>query len=165
MRTTRPGPDLPPTPGEVLRAWQHGACDWLQNCTQSALRLQQSAVCETGKAMQHLQRHHKHRHARVSRHAAFASLSGSLSAAHQSRNTSDKLQFAGKGVNCIISDLADSTISADPQKGLAAAGKPVGEEQERILVSEVRATGVDTWHVTVQPAGKAWVHDSQCWCL
>ena len=41
-------------------------------------------------------------------------------------------------MNCIIGDLADGAISADPQKGQATAGKAAGEEQERILVSEVR---------------------------
>ncbi|DBB13937.1 TPA: hypothetical protein ACH3X3_000916 [Trebouxia sp. C0006] len=143
MRTTRPGPERAPTPGEVLRDWQRGACDWLQNAAKSAERLQQSALQESAKAVQHLQRHHYHRHARVSRQAAFASLSGSLPVPHQSRGSANKLHFFGKGMNCIIGDLADSSISSDLHKGQAAAGKPVGEEQERILVSEIEVKGVD----------------------
>ncbi|KAA6428034.1 MAG: Outer envelope of 80 kDa isoform 2, partial [Trebouxia sp. A1-2] len=143
MRTTRPGPERPPTPGEVLRDWQRGACNWLQNAARSAERLQQSALQESANAVQRLQQHHYHRHARVSRHAAFASLSGSLPVTYQSQSSANKLHFSGKGMNCIIGDLADSSISSDPHKGQAAAGKPAGEEQERILVSEIEVKGVD----------------------
>ena len=145
MRTTRPGPERPPTPGEVLRDWQRGACDWLQNAAKSAERLQQSALQESARAAQRLQRHHYHRHARGSRQAAFASLSGSLPVPHQSRSSANKLHFSGKGMNCIIGDLADSSISSDLHKGQAAAGKPVGEEQERILVSEVSPAILCSW--------------------
>ena len=148
MRATRPGPERPPTPGEVLRDWQRGACDWLQNAAKTAEYLQQSALQESAKAVQRLQRHHHYRHARVSRHAAFASLSGSLPVPHQSRSSADKLHFSGKGMNCIIGDLADSSTFSDPHKGQAAAGKPVGEEQERILVSEVRSAILRSWDQT-----------------
>lgn len=132
----RSSSEVPPSPGEVLRNWQHGACDWLQNFTRSAQKLQQSAIHESAKAVQHLHLHHAHRHARPSRHAAFASLSGGLPARSHARRPADKLQFSGKGMNCIISDLADSSISVESQKG-PAGSKAVGEEQERILVSEV----------------------------
>lgn len=145
MRTTRPGPERPPTPGEVLRDWQRGACNWLQNAARSAERLQQSALQESANAVQRLQQHHYHRHARVSRHAAFASLSGSLPVTYQSQSSANKLHFSGKGMNCIIGDLADSSISSDPHKGQAAAGKPAGEEQERILVSEVGPAMLRSW--------------------
>ena len=147
MRTTRPGPERPPTPGEVLRDWQRGACDWLQNTAKSAERLQQGTLQEWAKAVQRLQRHY-YRHARVSRQAAFASLSGSLPVPHQSRSSENTLHFSGKGMNCIIGDLADSSISSDFHKGQAAAGKPVGEEQERILVSEVRPATLHSWDQT-----------------
>ena len=51
-------------------------------------------------------------------------------------------------MNCIIGDLADSSTFSDPHKGQAAAGKPVGEEQERILVSEVRSVMLHSWDQT-----------------
>jgi len=138
MRTKRASGKLPPTPGEVLREWQRGACEWLQTVSRSAQQIQQAAIYESTKAAQHLQRQHNRRNAKASRHAAFASLSGSLPASPSSTRTTDRLQFSGKGMNCIIGDLADGAISADPQKGQATAGKAAGEEQERILVSEVR---------------------------
>lgn len=135
-----PSTEPPATPGEVLRNWQRGACDWLQVLSRTAQQLHSAGVTQSAKALEHLQRQQNRRHARTSRHGAFASLSASLPAAQRPQQDRSRLRFAGKGMNCIVSDLADSAVPSVPQKGHAATDsrQPNSEElQERILVSEV----------------------------
>ena len=142
-----PSTESPATPGEVLRSWQRGACDWLQVLSRTAQQLHSAGVSESAKVLEHLQRQQTSRHTRTSRHGAFASLSASMPAAQPSRQDRSRLRFAGKGMNCIVSDIADNAVPSLPQKGQAASDsrQPNSEElQERILVSEVI--------VTVQPA-------------
>ena len=135
-----PTTEPPATPGEVLRNWQRGACDWLQLLSRTAQQLHSTGVSESAKVLEHLQRQHTRRHARTSRHAAFASLSASMPAAQPTQQSRSRIRFAGKGMNCIVSDLADTAVPSIPQKAHAAtdSSKPDSEElQERILVSEV----------------------------
>lgn len=135
-----PGSELPATPGEVLRNWQQGACEWLQVLNRTAQQLRTAGINESSKFVQHLQQQHAHGRARAPRHAAFASLSASSPAAQPRRHAAGRLRFSGKGMNCIVSDLADSAAPGLSQKGHAAtdSSKPNTEElQERILVSEV----------------------------
>ena len=130
----------PATPGELLRSWQRGACDWLQVLSRTAQQLHSAGISESVKALEHLQRQQTCRHARTSRHAPFASLSASLPAAQRPQQDRNRLRFAGKGMNCIVSDVADAAVPSLPQKGHAATAsrQPNSEElQERILVSEV----------------------------
>ena len=135
-----PGTDSPTTPGEVLRNWQQGACEWLQSLTRTAQQLRDNGINESARFVEHMQRQHTHRHARASRHGALASLSASLPAAQPRQRPRSRVRFSGKGMNCIVSDLADGAAPGLSQKGHAAtdSSKPNSEElQERILVSEV----------------------------
>lgn len=130
----------PVTPGEVLRDWQRGACDWLQvlNCTTQ--QWHSAGIHEANKFLQHMKRQRTPRHARGPGHAAFASLSASLPAAQPRERNTSRVRFAGKGLNCIASDLADSAVPSNSQIGQTATdnSKPNSEElQEAILVSEV----------------------------
>lgn len=132
--------ETPATPGEVLRSWQRGACDWLQVLSRTAQQLHSAGINESAKLVDHLQKQHARRHAKPTRHAAFASLSASLPTARPTQQPKSRVRFSGKGINCIVSDLADSAVPSIPQKGHAAtdSSKPNSEElQERILVSEV----------------------------
>ena len=145
-----PSTEPPVTPGEVLRSWQRGACHWLQVLSRTAQQLHNAGVIESAKVFEHLQRQQTRRHARTSRHGAFASLSATLPAIQPSQQDRSRLRFAGKGMNCIVSDIADSAVPSLPQKGQAASDsrQPNSEElQERILVSEV--------NLVVQPIAHA----------
>ncbi|KAL3145356.1 hypothetical protein ABBQ38_001612 [Trebouxia sp. C0009 RCD-2024] len=138
--------ETPATPGEVLRSWQRGACDWLQVLSRTAQQLHSAGINESAKLVDHLQKQHARRHAKPTRHAAFASLSASLPTARPTQQPKSRVRFSGKGINCIVSDLADSAVPSIPQKGHAAtdSSKPNSEElQERILVSEIEVTGVE----------------------
>ena len=128
--------DLPATPGEILRSWQRGARDWLQVLSRTAQHLHSAGVHESVKVVQHLQRQHAHRHATTS---AFASLSASLPASKPRQPGASRVRFSGRGMNCIISELAESAGPSSSAKGVAASdsSKPSSEEQERILISEV----------------------------
>lgn len=135
-----PGPETIATPGEVLRNWQRGACDWLQVLSRTAQQLHSASISESARFVEHLQKQHARRHANTAKHAAFASLSASLPAARPNQKSRGTVRFSGKGINCIISDLADSATLSIPHKGHAVtdSSKPNSEElQERILVSEV----------------------------
>lgn len=147
-----PSTEPPVTPGEVLRNWQRGACDWLQVLSRTAQQLHSAGVIQSAKALEHLQRQQTRRHARTSRHGAFASLSASLPAAQPPQHDRSILRFAGKGMNCIVSDIADSALPSLPQKGQPAATdsrQPNSEElQERILVSEVNLTAQPATHAS-----------------
>lgn len=126
----RPAKEAPRGPGGLLQEWHRGSCQWFQNVTRSAQELHQRLVRESAAVLQHIEQHkpvHKQRRAPAS---AFASLSASAPTLH-----ANTVRFRGKGMNCIISDLADNSLPAQPSKPHAPGSI---EEQERILVSEVR---------------------------
>lgn len=122
--------DAPRGPGGLLQDWHRGTCQWFQNVTKSAQELHQRVLRESAGVLQQFEQHNRSLKHRRSTGPAFASLSASVSKLHASR-----VQFRGKGMNCIISDLADSSAAAQPSKSQSASSS---DEQERILVSEVR---------------------------
>lgn len=127
MRPAREGPERR---GGLLQEWHRGTCQWFQNVTKSAQELHQRAVRESAAVLQHLEQHRPSSKQRRAPAAAFASLSASAPKLHAS-----KVRFRGKGMNCVIDDLADSSPAAQSSKAHSAGHT---EEQERILVSEVR---------------------------
>lgn len=138
MRTSS---ETPATPGEVLRNWQRGACEWLQVLSRTAQQLHIAGVSESAKVLKHWQKQQTRRQARTSRHGAFASLSASLPTAQAPQQARSRLRFAGKGINCIVSDIADSAHPGWLQKRREAddSTTPNSEErQESLLFSEVR---------------------------
>ena len=125
-------------PGGLLQDWHRGTCLWFQQMTRSAQELHQRVLQESGGAIQHLQQQNRrHVQRRAPSGPAFASL-----AASPAKHQAARIRFRGKGMNCIVSDLADSSqLGFQPSRaqGNAASSKTVGgDEEERILISEVR---------------------------
>ena len=125
-------------PGGLLHNWHRGTCLWFQQVTRSAQELHQRVLQESAGALQHLQQQNwRHGQQRAASGPAFASL-----AAAPAKHQAARIRFRGKGMNCIVSDLADSSqLGLQPSRaqGTAANSKTLGtDEEERILISEVR---------------------------